>query len=206
MAVNDIYRVEVLQNVGSEITMNVLHLRETVSETVSTRPAENVVEIVSAMYDELKDQLSEDWRVVQITARRIKPTGGIPATVVFGGVEPIVGAIESEIIPSTSALLISLYSNNAERTGRGRQYIPGLPETAQNEGQLTEAAHGAFTIIANNAYEGEKGPIGASDGKYRVHVYSPDLAVSGSNDVQETIVRPNLATQRRRRAFPGFAG
>lgn len=205
MALSDVYRVEVFQNVGSEITMNVLHMRETVAETINDNAAACVIEAVIVLYDALKAQMSEDWRVVQMTARRVSPGSGIPSTLVLGGAESIVGAQVSEIIPSASALLISLYSLNFTKSGRGRQYLPGLPETAQNEGQLTEAVHGDFQTIANAQYLGEKGPFLAGDGKWRFTVFGGGAGPGSDQDVKEAIVRPNLATQRGRRAHPGFA-
>lgn len=205
MAVNDVYRIEVFQNVGSELTMNVLHARESVSETInSPLVAPSIIEMTTVLYDALAAQLSDDWRVVQISARRVAPTPGVPSTLVLGGAESIVGGIASEIVPAQAAVLIALYTENFERTGRGRQYIPGLPVNAQNEGQLTEAVHDDIQTAATAEYVGEKGPFLAGDGKWFFHVWSPGLAVSGSNDVIAAEVRTNLATQRRRRAFPGF--
>jgi hypothetical protein len=204
MAVNDVYRIEVFQNVGSELTMNVLHARETVSETVLSAPSRAVVEMAAELYQALAANLSEDWRVIQISARRV--TGGIPATVVFGGAEAIVGEVVGEIVPSQAAVLISLYSNNSERTGRGRQFLPGLSEADQNEGQLTEARFVALQVDATAQYVGEKGPFLAGDGKFKFTIWAPNsVAAAATQDIAEAIVRPNLATQRSRRAHPGFA-
>lgn len=205
MAVSDVYRIEVYQNVGSELTMNVLHARETVAETINTNVASCLIEMAVVLYEALADQMSEDWRVIQMTARRVSPGSGIPSTLVLGGAESIEGAIVGDIIPSASALLISLYSTNFTRSGRGRQYLPGLPEASQNEGQITEAVHGSFQTIANAQYKGEKGPFLAGDGKWRFTVFGGGAGPDPDQDVQEAIVRPNLATQRRRRAHPGFA-
>jgi len=205
MAVNDIYRIEVLQNVGSEPTMNVLHAREEVAETINVIPAQCVVEMASALYTALAAQLSEDWRVVSINARRVYPEFGIPSTIVFGGAEAIVGAIESEIVPSQAAVLISLYTLLAERQGRGRIFLPGWPEDSQNEGRLTEDAYSALQAIADAQLTGFKGPFLAGDGEWAFTIWSPDTALIGGRDVVAIQTRPNMATQKRRRAFPGFA-
>jgi len=204
VAVNDVYRIEVYQNVGSELTMNVLHVRETVSETINDVPSQCVVEMAIALYEALAPNLSDDWRVIQVSARRV--TGGIPATIVLGGAEAIVGEVAGDIIPSQAAVLISLYSNNPERTGRGRQYLPGLSEADQKEGQLSEARFTAMQADATAQYIGEKGPFLAGDGKWKFTIWAPNsVAAAANQDVQSAIVRPNLATQRSRRNFPGFA-
>lgn len=200
----DVYRAEIWQNTGSEPTMNVLHIRESVAETGATPVAQLIVEMVSAAYDLLAAELSEDWRVIAINARRVSPTGGVPASLVLGAAESIVGAVASEIVPAQAAILISLYTNTGDRTGRGRVYLPGCPELHQNEGQLLEAAWGDMQTAASAAFEGEKTPTGATDGRFRFMVFGGGASPDAPWDVQAAIVRPNLATQKRRRAFPGF--
>jgi len=202
MALNDIYRVEVFQNVGSEITMNVVHLRETVSETILTIPAQAVIELVAETYTELAAPLSEDWRVTVINARRVSHTGGVPATVVLGAAESIVGAVVSEIVPAQAAILFSFYTENGTRSGRGRLYLPGCPEESQNEGQLLETQWGSLDSIAQAQFLGEKGPFLAGAGKWRYCVHGGGASPTSEFDLAAVITPPNLATQRRRRAFP----
>jgi len=204
MAENDIYRVEVLQNIGSEPSMNVFHVRESTAETVLDIPAQAVVEMVGATYEALSAQLSEDWRVVSINARRVAPDFGIPSTTVFGGGEAIVGQIESQIIPSQTAVLLSFYSALADRPGRGRCYLPGWPEESQNEGQLVEAPYAALQTIASAEFIGPKGPFLTGSGEWNFTIWSPETILVGGRDIIAVAVRPNLATQKRRRAFPGF--
>jgi len=206
MAVNDVYRVNVLQNVGSEVTMNVLHFREEVAETVLLLPAEGPARAAHAIYTALAAFQSEDWQVVQIESRRIHPTAGIPYTWVLGAADQIVGAEVSEIIPSASALVISLYSSIATKRGRGRLYIAGLPETAQNEGQLTNSAHTDYDTWADTWLVEASTPVPPATGEYRVYVKSSFQLVGDVDwDVIATTTRSNLGTMRSRRAFPGFS-
>jgi len=157
MAVGDVFRIQVFQNVGSELTMNVLHARCTVSETTNVvDEADGLAEMAMATYNALKVELSEDWRVTNIVVHKLTAPGGVPANFVLGAGESIIGSIESEIIPSASAVLLSHYTSTADRSGRGRTYLPGLPESSQNEGQLVEARWAAFRTIANTAFVGEK--------------------------------------------------
>ncbi len=205
MALLDVYRIEVWQNVGSEPTMNVLHLLETVAETGGDPPALHPVQAAVELYDAISAELSEDWRVIMINARRVSPTGGIPYTIVLGGAEAIVGAIASEIVPSGAAVLVSHYTDTASRDGRGRTYLPGLPESSQNEGQFVEARFAALQTIVEMEFEGEKTPATATDGRYRFMVFGGGASPTLDYVIRSSILRPNLASQRRRRAFPGFA-
>lgn len=205
MPINDVYRVEVWQNVGSEPTMNVLHILETVAETGAGNVAQLANTMTGALYDAMSAELSEDWRVVMISARRVSPTGGIPDTTVFGGAEAIVGQVADEIVPSGSAVLISHYTDTPSRDGRGRTFLPGLPESSQNEGQFVEARFIALNSIVQTEFLGEKTPLGATTGRFRFMVFGGGASPSIDYVIRQSLVRPNLASQRRRRAFPGFA-
>lgn len=204
MALNDVYQVQVYQNVGSELTMNVFHLRESVAETGAGVGADNAIQVAYDLYTLWAAMLSVDWRVTQIKARRVSPGGGVPRMIVFGGAEAIVGEVEGDIVPSAAAVLVSLYTDTPDRTGRGRQYIPGLPSPSQNEGQLTEAVYAANASALEGFYEGEQTPITAVTGKYRFIVHGGGGSPSQPWDVDTAVLQPNLATQRRRRAHPGF--
>lgn len=205
MAVNDVYQVRVLQNVGSEITMNVLHFREMTAETVAEFPAEQVAAAAHAIFTGIKANMSDDWRVVQIEARRVLPTFDIPFTRVLGAADAIIGEDLGQIIPSASALVVSLYSVTATKAGRGRLFIPGLPESAQNEGQLTEAAHTNFDTWADSWLVTPSTPVGGNDGVWIPTIRSKVETVgSAAKDVVMTTVRSNLGTMRSRRAHPGF--
>ena len=206
MPVGDVFRAQVFQNVGSELTMNVLHVRCTVSESMDpSNETAAIAEMIVQAYLLLAPELSEDWRVTAINVHNISVGGGVPANIVLGGAEAIIGGVESEIIPSQAAVLISHYTLTGDRTGRGRTYLPGLPESSQNEGKLVEARWSAIQTAVNNAFKGEKGPFLGGDGKYRFIVHDGTGESSGSYHIVATAVRPNLATQRGRRAHPGFA-
>ena len=205
MPVGDVFRLQVLQNVGSELTMNILHARCTVSETVSpVQEALNVCQMAYNTYEAIAPELSEDWKVIAINCHNISAGGGVPANLVLGAAEGIAGGVESEIIPSTSAILFSFYTSTGDRTGRGRSYIPGGPESSQNEGHLLEARWAAIQALVSTAYVGEKGPFLGGDGKYRYIVHDGSGESSASFHILDVVVRPNLATQRRRRQHPGF--
>jgi hypothetical protein len=206
MAVNDIFRVDVFQQCGSLPTMNVLHMRETTARGALEKGTENVLEIVAQLYGDLSAELGVDWRVVSLRAAQISPIiPGPPATTVLGTPEAIEGQITGDIIPSNAPMVISLYSNVVGRKGRGRIYLPGIPETSQADGQLSQAAFTAFQAVANAHFDEAKGPIGAGTGVYRYVVFNPPGPGSANMEVVSSVVRPNMANMRSRRAFVGFS-
>lgn len=204
MAMNDVYQVQIYQNVGSEITMNVLHLREKVAAADQNDAVTCSIQYANVLYHLWAELLSEDWRVTVIKARRVEPSGGIPGTIVFGGAEAILGQVESEIVPSQAAILMSLYSNTPDRTGRGRQYLPGCAESIQNEGQMLEAPFNANRAAIESHYEEDFGPFGGGTAEMHAIIHGGGGSPTVEWDVVTAFLNPNLATQRRRRNFPGF--
>lgn len=204
MAVNDVFRVEVFQNIGSEQTLNVIHFREATVETVLANPAENAVTAAHGMFLALAPDMPEGWRVVQITGRKVSPASGIPFTRVLGAADAIEGELTSGICPPQAAILVSFYSFNTLRTGRGRIFIPGVAETIQEEGQLNEASVTNLQTWADAWFIDALGPFAPGDGTVWPTIFGPTTTPGTPQDIIQATVRPNLATQKRRRAFPGF--
>jgi len=207
MATGDVYRAQINMQCGSTPTMNVLHLRELTGRGTNESGTENVVSIVSDFYNALKAQLAEGWRVISIRANQVHPASAQPPDVtVFGGAESIEGAIVSDMVPSNAPLVISLYSSVVGRRGRGRIYLPGVPETMQDDGQITSDYHADVDAICEAHLDELKGPVGAGTGTYEYIVWNPPGPSTANMTVQQHIVRPNLANMRSRRAFEGFSG
>lgn len=206
MAVGDIFRVQVNMEAGSVPTMNVLHVREQVSSTPPALPTDAVVEMAAQAYTALAAQLSEDWRVISIRAHIVTPFTPIPPSVtVFGGAEAIEGAITGDMVPSNAPAVISLYTTQIGRSGRGRIFLPGIPELHQADGQMTEAAFTALAAIVKAQFEGLKGPFLGDTWEGRWNVFSSAIGPQAASNVERAVLRPNLANMRSRRAQEGFA-
>lgn len=204
MAVGDIYQCEIFYNIGSEITMNVLHFKE-VTTCTDDIPAETVAKLV---YDLIKPHIetvlfSDETNLTLIRVRRIKPTAGVPATAIIGSAAfPAVnGAGVGDPLPSTSAGLVSLYTDTHTRNGRGRIYFPGLASGTQNDGQLLAATLALLAAIGEDL-EDDIVPVGGGTGEFHCVVYSRTLGTG--QEVTQTIGHSNLATQRGRRNHPGL--
>lgn len=202
MAINDIYQAQIHYNVGSELTMNVIHLREKTATTEDI-PATAVASAIQTKWADFYTSapFSEEVYVPLIRVRRILPTAGIPVVLILGATA-IPGGAAVPPVPSTSALLLSLYTNLFDANGRGRIFVPGLAQDAQNDGQL-EA--GTLTTLQGlvDDLEADWLPAGALDGEWELVVYSREL--DAATKVQQVVVHSNLATQRGRRNFPGTA-
>ena len=204
MAVGDIYQIQVYYNIGSERTMNVLHYKETVSST-DLIPAQTLAQAVYELFFTRYATLlfSDESQVVLITGRRIKPTSGVPATLVIGTVAfpAINGTGVGAPVPPQAAALISFYTDLATANGRGRIYVPGVQNAAQNDGQLLAAQLALLEAFADE-FESDIVAVGPGTGEWHLVVYSRELETGA--EVTQAIGHSNLASQRGRRNFPGL--
>lgn len=204
MAVGDIYQVQVHYNIGSERTMNVLHLVEQI-DCLDPVPAETVGNVVYTEWELRVPTIlfSGQTNVVLINSRRVFPTAGVPSTLIIGsvGFPAIAGTGAGDPVPSTSAGLISLYTDLNTKNGRGRIYLPGIDVLAQNDGQLTAAALLELSLFAEDLND-DFPAIAPGTGQWHFVVQSRTLGLA--NEVVTAVAHSNLASQRGRRNFPGL--
>jgi hypothetical protein len=205
MATGDIYRLQQFWQVGSELTENVIHFRETTSETDANKEAFNLIfswrDKVAPLY--ATDLFSDEAQCAVMTARRISPTPGVPYTIVFGGAEAgiIVGGCDAGRVPSQAAVVYGLYSTHEGPSGRGRNFWPGVCIEAQEDGRLTVDAM-ALAQALEALYTEEIGPNAPGTGVWKGTIWSQkDTA---SYPIVSAQARSNLGTIRSRRAFPGL--
>jgi hypothetical protein len=203
MAVGDIYQVQIFYNIGSELTMNVMHWKETVSST-DPIPAETVGKMIHNLWTThyATNLFSNEARVTLIQVRRIKPTAGIPSTLIIGTATypTIQGTGAGDPLPSTSAALVSLYTDVFTKSGRGRVYLPGVASGTQNDGQILETPLGLLDSFAQE-FKADQVAVAGGTGEWHCVVFSRKLGTS--QEVEQVIPHSNLATQRGRRNFPG---
>lgn len=204
MAVGDIYQGQIFYNLGSEQTMNVVHLKETVASTDDI-PARTVGAILHNIWGTNWGTVNfgDGAKIPLIQVRRIKPTAGVPATLIIGtaAFPAIEGSAAGPPMPSSSAVLFSLYTNTFTKNGRGRIYVPGLSSGLQNDGQIGNAPIDELQAFADE-FVATHVALAGMTGEYKFVVYSRELGTA--QEVTQAIVHTNLASQRGRRNFPGL--
>jgi len=194
MAVNDIYEVSVDYSVLGEHCVNVFKFRES-TECTDEVPAKSLADGFAATLIPLwAVLLSEQVLFNCVYARRISPGIGVAFTKLV--TDP--GEVVSEALPTTSAVLISWYSNTGGARKRGRNYFAGAPENAQAGGKLEGGVLAAWESFALDF----QAPLaGVGTGEWELCVWSE--AGLSAIDVKTAVVRTNLATMRSRRQRPG---
>jgi len=200
MALNDIYKVDFFYNVGSELTQNVIHLRET-TECTEGIPAVAVCSAAQNKWIDIFETalFSDEVYVTLVRAIRISPSPSVPNINILGAAT-INGTGTGDPIPSASALLMSLYTDTFLATARGRMYLPGLDSSQQDDGQIKDAAL-TLAIAAAADLVDPWTPTGLS-GEWELVVWSRKLSTAKA--VTHCVPHSNLATQRGRRNFPGI--
>lgn len=202
MAIGDVYEMQVHQQIGSQPSMCVMHFLETVGSTDEI-PADTLLQAYAAgdFIRTLALAMSEDWRVTALHVRRLYPTTGIPSISVFGAAEAIIGNRAPGLVPSQAAVLFVHYTELNTRRGIGRNFWAGLCAVDQHDGQVIDTVYDLLTAYAETIDD----PIpagGFGTGTWRQCVWS--RLNQAAEEIVTSICKPNLATQRSRRAFAGF--
>ena len=201
MALNDLYRFVLSSTVVGEPATSVFHYQETtaseleeyeVAEAIGTQFAQG---FVTAMLP----QLSQSLALVSLVVNRIEPFKGQTFTWFFTSND--IGAVQSQVPTELAAVVARFKTNEAGKGGRGRWFIPGVPELHTDAGRmLTQEALNLLTAV-----ETAFGPL--LDGGTGVYNHVVNNAFIGAKpQVKNYEINPVLGTQRRRRARgKGFA-
>ena len=198
MATGDVYQVTIIGNLNGQVVNNVLHGQE-VSAHVGTRGAEYCARgffaDVSADY---LNGICAAYSIAGIYCRRIHPTPGIPYLHVPAAGH--VGLVAGEAASTTAAGVITLYSSVMSKSGRGRIYMPGVPEAEQANGVASSTLIGDYSDFADAITANWLGTDGTTpDGSsWTGCIWSRKLATA--NPIIQHTVQPNLGTIRGRRA------
>ncbi|GAG64781.1 unnamed protein product [marine sediment metagenome] len=113
------------------------------------------------------------------------------------------GAVVKPAMNGTTALLISEYGEDWTPNFRGRMYLPGLDEDSASLGRVKAGALTSMQLAWDINMMPDVVLPGPADVTLKIGVFSPTLAkvptLPVSSDLQIAIVRPRIATQRRRR-------
>jgi hypothetical protein len=199
MAAGPVWQLTITGDIDGQRVQNVLHFRETAAGAGEI-PALDLIEAVGlTVMPKWAACLSAGWQATSFYCRKVAPVPAIPFLRLATGTMAFIGTRGDAVCPPTSALLLSLYSDEASRRGRGRIYLPGVAEADQDAGQIVEALLTAAVVLCE---ELDDTITDANGGQYNPCVFSR-VDVEGY-DVITAQPQTNLATQRSRRAYPGM--
>jgi hypothetical protein len=176
--------------------VNVLHLFSLTPEpTVDQALAVNVAAIVATQYQATPSIRASQHTSVRLEDIQLRPawTGTAPAYVSTVGLN---GLASADRLPPQNALVVTLRTNRAGRSGRGRIYFGGYTEGSSDaQGRIALAtANNAQNWVANLSsalVSGVGMPLGVLSRKEQ------EIRV-----VQQAVVRDRIWDTQRRRARP----
>lgn len=193
MAVNDVWECVFNYRDGQSAAQMVRHYRVAVeeSETQTELTDALAVKLGALATDLIEVTSTASAALVCITSHRVIGGASRVFATFFGAAN---GAATGEANSAQLAILVSLYTNNITPSGRGRMYIPFPAESVSEGGVILNTV--ADDIVA------KVDPMlthftDAAQNEYDPVVYSRETTSAAGIDSR--VLRPVLATQRRRR-------
>lgn len=133
----------------SEIWANIWHIRSISMPSAAFHgpEAEEVAAHFEAFYDGIKELLDPTWALSSINVTDISGTGSDPTYVPVN----VVGTGTGGPLPTTAAVVLSLTTATGTRRGRGRIYLGGFAESANNGGSSARLHATARDLIGAEA-------------------------------------------------------
>lgn len=194
MAVNDVWQVTAWFAAGVETAATSIHYRLTTEgDDDITTQGNDLASELATLYTALLEAIStSEVSLNAVTAHRISPLGSRVYVFFPTGA---VGAITGEGNAAQLAVLVSVYTDLLNKSGRGRMYLPFPAETIANSGQLITSNAAAINVALGNMLTT---PLSTSGGnEWESVVYSH--TINQANAIVDWQLQPVLATQKRRR-------
>lgn len=204
MAVGDVYKVTYEMVNDDKVTSTSQHYEETIA-AVGT-----VAEVTAQLgaFSEIAFW-TNFWKIYasiqlvfkQTITQKIYPTRDAPDISLALSGE--VGDALGDSMNGTTATLFALYGTIWSPLYQGRAFLPGLPEADAEAGRIISAQYTALALSGNTFYELDAPLPAPADVTLEATVFSQKQAsiplAPVSSPIKTVILRPRIATQRRRR-------
>lgn len=199
MALNDIYRVSIEGELDGQLCVVTGHYAETLAGTETPDIlSSSIAGSVQAQWRlSMLPLLSVSYEYHRTVVNQIQPVVGVHSFVVPDA--PSFGQVVGDSLPGTVAVVVTKITLTPGRSGRGRSYIPGIPESISVGGRVQAGSIGDFgTALAASFPD-----ITSVNGNVLEWVVYSKTPVPTWHRIIST--RPNrvLGNQRRRRIGRG---
>lgn len=120
------YQVRLKWRLHGQQCLNVLFFTSRGSQNIE----QNLLQVlITCVTDNLMPILSSEVALESVDFKNV--TGSVAQEGEVPGPQPAVGEIVGNSLPSTNAAVIKINSIHPGRTGKGRMFLPGIPESEQ---------------------------------------------------------------------------
>lgn len=136
MPVNDIYRATIAQIINGVNVANVMHFQQLDDEAAELAPDSLKAALETIILPTWVPMLSNNAKIDAVSIKQILPATDQPFVYAFTGGT---GTVAQESEPPNLAVVATIYSDDNQRKGRGRNYFAGIATTLI-EGATPKAA------------------------------------------------------------------
>jgi len=208
MAVDDVHHLVMQGSLDEQLWQQSFYYKLTIE---AADPIDNDKDLIDGWLQTVgpsfKAATSEEMTIDCGTSQKVFPLPlGNTILVPFAGEN---GDLTGESLPATVAAIITTLTAGATAQTRGRKYVPGIRELDQAQGRIV-AIELALLVSLGTAYENTLTPQAPSLLRaipviaHRRKTTPRD--VLSTADINDTIARPRLGNQRRRRTFRTAVG
>jgi len=136
MAIGDVYQLGVNQSLYGVTMANVYHFEQLTDISTATSVEASLMEAWNEVMRPLQQAMSSNsWIQNCLTARRVRPTGGVR----FVNTSFFLGSLPGAAFAPNTAALGRLYSDTVGPRGRSRHWFAGMEIGGSDKGRLTVA-------------------------------------------------------------------
>jgi hypothetical protein len=127
-ALGEIHEVVIKMRQESQQVLNVLFFR--CDSAVDDMELRLLTALLTCLAGQLRPVAASTWQIVGAQGKRVYPDLGPVYEV--GPPDPLAvqGESEGDALPSFCSIVVNIHSTRGGRSGRGRMFIPGIPEGA----------------------------------------------------------------------------
>lgn len=207
-----LYQVRIDGRIENQQTKNVMHFMQYSTDGDNDVETHLVLAILNCFITNLLPVMSSAWTLESATWKQLAPTLGNENQTVPAGI--LQGAGGADALPSYCSALLSIRTTLGGRSGKGRMFLPGIPEN-QTEGSLIDkdlamwAALLAFAVCIIQTF-GVKADPDPGQHAWAFGVFSRKLGgaaapfnIAGFHPVTSIVPSALLATTRSRKIGHG---
>jgi len=197
MAVGDILQLNVNQDLFSDSVQNVLYYKVEVVPAAGAAETDLAGEFISFVLPTWQLAVDSFLKFQCIQTQKVFPA---PVTASFDAFVNLIGLAPGFSIPGRNCALIQKFNPAVSGKGKkGRVYVSGFPEAGEFEGRLTVAQ----AALLNNLGTALIAKLtGLNSGEYQpvwaTKQPAAPFAVTGSEEWTNFVLKPVLASQKRR--------
>lgn len=127
-ALGEIHEVVLKMRQESQTVLNVLYFRT--DSAVDDMELRLLTALLTCLATILRPVAASTWQIVGAQGKRVYPDLGPVYEVGPVDADEVQGEAEGDALPSFCSIVVNIHTTRGGRSGRGRMFIPGIPEGA----------------------------------------------------------------------------